>query len=146
MEDAAEIARLTNELGYEAPTSLISLRLAAFVAKPRYFVAVAEIQPGILGGWLSAERRLILHTGEKVEISGLVVDRTKRRTGIGSSLIVAVEQWAAESGIASLVVRSQVDRPESHAFYMRAGYIRDKTQHVYSKCVIPNRLERARNE
>jgi hypothetical protein len=34
-----------------------------------------------------------------------------------------------------IVVRSNVLRPESHGFYESLGYIRTKSQHVYSKCL-----------
>ena len=135
LDDATEIARLTNELGYSASASLISLRLAALAGHPQYFVAVAQVRPGTLAGWISAERRLSLESGEKVEISGLVVDRKQRRHGIGRSLLAAVERWTAECGLALLIVRSNIERPESHAFYLNAGYLRSKTQHVYLKTV-----------
>ena len=133
LDDAAEVARLTNELGYEASENAILLRLSALAQWPSYFVAVAETSPAILAGWISAERRLILQYGERVEISALVVDSTRRRSGIGRSLIGAVEQWATECGIASILVRSRIDRSESHAFYLSAGYARSKSQHVYMK-------------
>jgi GNAT superfamily N-acetyltransferase len=132
-DDAAEVARLTNELGYSASESVIAMRLAVLVGQPSHFVAVAQAQRGTLAGWISAERRLILESGERVEISGLVIDRTQRRQGIGRSLVEAVEQWTAQCGLASVVVRSNIERPESHAFYLSAGYLRSKTQHVYSK-------------
>jgi GNAT superfamily N-acetyltransferase len=138
LDDAAEVARLTTELGYGASEGVISLRLSALVQQPSHFVAVAEVRPATLAGWVSAERRLILQYGERVEISALVVDSTQRRSGIGRSLIGAVEQWATECGIASLLVRSRIDRSESHAFYLSAGYVRGKTQHVYSKSLPSN--------
>ncbi|HEX3837851.1 MAG TPA: GNAT family N-acetyltransferase [Steroidobacteraceae bacterium] len=137
-DDAAEVVRLTSELGYEASESVISKRLSALTVQPTHFVAVAQGRSGTLAGWICAERRLILESGEKVEISGLVVDSTQRRNGIGCLLVEAAEQWTAECGLTSLVVRSNVDRPESHAFYLRAGYVRSKTQHVYLKTIPSN--------
>jgi GNAT superfamily N-acetyltransferase len=131
--DAAEIARLCNELGYEASETLIDKRLRALTQRPSHWVAVAQIGSGILAGWVCAERRLILESGEKVEISGLVVDSAHRRSGIGRLLVEAAEHWAAQNGLAALVVRSNVERVQSHAFYLNAGYTRSKTQHVYLK-------------
>jgi GNAT superfamily N-acetyltransferase len=131
--DAAEVARLCNEFGYEASETLIVERLRALTERPSHWVAVAQIGPGTLAGWVCAERRLILESGEKVEISGLVVDSAHRRSGIGRLLVEAVEHWAAEAGLAALVVRSNVERVRSHAFYLNAGYTRSKTQHVYLK-------------
>ncbi|MGC1459074.1 MAG: GNAT family N-acetyltransferase [Steroidobacteraceae bacterium] len=135
LDDAVEVARLANELGYAASASVISMRLAALAGQPGHFVAVAQVQPGTLAGWISAERRLSLESGERVEISGLVVDSTQRRHRIGRGLVNAVERWTAECGLALLVVRSNIVRPESHGFYLSLGYVRSKTQHVYSKTV-----------
>ncbi len=134
-DDAAEVARLSNELGYGASESTMALRLSHLVGQPNCFVAVAQADQGVLAGWIAAERRWILHTGERVEISGLVVDSTYRRSGIGRSLVATVEQWAAECGIVAILVRSRAERPESHQFYLSAGYVRSKTQHVYLKSV-----------
>jgi GNAT superfamily N-acetyltransferase len=135
LADAAEVARLTNALGYSASASAIAVRLAVLTERPGHLVAVAELRPGMLAGWISAERRLILESGEKVEISGLVVDTAQRRHGIGRSLVGAVEHWAAECGLSTVVVRSNIERSESHAFYLSVGYLRSKTQHVYAKTV-----------
>ena len=48
---------------------------------------------------------------------------------------VAISVVAATSGLAALVVRSNVVRELAHPFYQALGYTRSKTQHVYTKAV-----------
>jgi N-acetylglutamate synthase-like GNAT family acetyltransferase len=130
--DAAEIARLAGELGYPADAAVMVARLEALVADPRRCVYVIEGN-GRLQGWIAVERRLSLEAGERVEITGLVVDGTVRRGGVGRALASAAEAWAVEQGIDLVVVRSNVQRQASHPFYEGLGYTRQKSQHVYAK-------------
>lgn len=131
--DAPEIARLTNELGYPATEHEIASRLDTMLRLPTHFVAVAEEPRARLLGWVVAERRVMLESGEQVEIVGLVVDSTHRRAGVGTRLAIAVEHWAASQGIVTLAVSSNIARTQSHPFYERLGYVCTKTRHAYVK-------------
>lgn len=130
--DAAEIARLTTQLGYPADARAISERIERLSARDEHFVRVATDGTALLG-WIAAEHRLLLEYGDKVEIVGLVVDAAARRSGVGKALVDAVEAWALARGQHDLVVRSNIVRDESHPFYLRLGFARSKTQHVYSR-------------
>jgi GNAT superfamily N-acetyltransferase len=99
-------------------------------------VAVAQGR-GTLLGWVHAEQRLNLESGERGELVGLVVGGVARRAGVGRALVHAAERWAAARNLAAIVVRSNVVRPESHAFYRRLGYEPTKTQQVYRKALKP---------
>lgn len=109
-------------------------RLNLLLPNPSNLVLVAESQKanGLLA-WLAAERRLILESGLKFEVVGLVVDENARRSGVGRRLVQDAEQWVFDQSGRDIVVRSNVLRPESHGFYESLGYIRKKSQHVYSK-------------
>jgi GNAT superfamily N-acetyltransferase len=131
VSDAPEFARLTTELGYPATAGQVAPRLRAFLPLPDHFVAVAAETRGHLLGWIAAERRFLLHDEPRVEIVGLVVNAAARRRGIGEVLVRAVEEWAADEGVERIAVRSNVTRRESHPFYERLGYRREKTQHAY---------------
>jgi GNAT superfamily N-acetyltransferase len=128
--DAQALAALTAELGYAARPEEMRARLAALPSS--HFVAVAEMN-GRVAGWVQAEHRVNLETGDKAELVGLVVAAAARRAGVGSALVRAAEQWAAKRGLRTIVVRSNAARAESHDFYERIGYARTKSQHVYSK-------------
>lgn len=132
IEDAAEIARLSTELGYPADADEMAPRLRAVLADANRPVIVASAK-SVLLGWIGLERRLSLEGGDQAEIVGLVVDARARRAGVGAALVEAAEHWARGLGYGQLVVRSNIARVESHPFYEKHGYVRRKTSHVYAK-------------
>ncbi|SFS13344.1 N-acetylglutamate synthase, GNAT family [Dyella sp. OK004] len=134
LDDATEIARLSGELGYPATASEIATRLTALLDDPAHRISVVETA-GVLLGWIAVECRMTLESGERAEIVGLVVGEEARRQGVGRMLIDDAEAWARALGFATLVVRSNVLRDASHAFYRRQGYVHRKTQHVYAKAL-----------
>ena len=132
-EDCAEIARLGNELGYRSTSEEIAARLSVLDKSDRHRVLVAAGERSAILGWIAAEERLVLESGERTEIVGLVVDSKFRQRGVGRALIDEVERWAQSRGRDRVVVRSNAARSESHPFFQAAGYARSKTQHVYVK-------------
>jgi len=135
--DAAEIARLSLELGYQTTADRTRSALDQMLRSPRYFAVVASAGAGQLLGWAVAERRLTLESGESVELTGLVVTTSARRLGVGRALVVAAESWAVQGGFSSIRVRSNTTRTESHPFYECLGFERTKTQHAYRKLLGP---------
>lgn len=131
--DAAEIARLTRQLGYPATAADTATRLPHMLALSHHFICVAAGVGDRLHGWIAAEDRLLLEYGRRVELTGLVVDAEVRRSGIGHALVAAAERWAHERGVDRITVRSNVVRVEAHLFYECLGYVRHKTQHSYDK-------------
>ncbi|HEY1583449.1 MAG TPA: GNAT family N-acetyltransferase, partial [Chthoniobacterales bacterium] len=137
LEDAAEIAELSRQLGYPTTAGEMSGRLQRVLGGSDYLIAVAEAADGSLLGWVGAEYRILLEIGEEVEIVGLIVRQGARRLGVGRALLGSAEEFARSRGLNSIRVRSNVTRPESHPFYERMGYARVKTQHCYRKSVRP---------
>lgn len=131
--DAVEIARLSAQFGHPVVINDLRARITALSAMPAQYLAVAQGSGTNLVGWIQAERRLVLATGERAELVGLVVDAAARRCGVGTLLVDAAQQWALAAGLAEIIVRSNVARDASHVFYPAVGYSRFKTQHVYSK-------------
>lgn len=133
--DAAEIARLSAQLGYPASAEAFEARLRKLLQSSQHAVFVADAGEGRLGGFIAVEHRLIIEYGERAEIAALVVDAETRRGGVGRTLVAAAERWATELGLHDMVVRSNAVRAESHPFYESQGYGRTKTQHVYRKII-----------
>ena len=132
LADAAEIARLSGELGYPLTADAMRARLAALLSSEQHHIAVAA-SDGRLLGCMHVEHRVSLEGGDRAELMALVVDSTVRRRGLGRELVAAAEQWALARGLDSLTIRSNVARELSHPFYESLGYERAKTQHVYRK-------------
>lgn len=130
--DASQIARLSAQLGYPSAEGVVHDRLSRLLASRTVVVLVADADAQLVG-WSSAELRVSLETGARVEITGLVVDASSRRLGIGRLLVKHLESWAVGQGCPILLVRSNVTRQEAHPFYEGLGYERTKTQHSYKK-------------
>jgi predicted N-acetyltransferase YhbS len=130
--DAEAIALLATELGYPTDEAEMGRRIERLLKSEAYFLAVAEQESRVLG-WVAAERRLLLESGERAEIVGLIVTAQARRGGTGMRLVQAAEEWAMRQGLNAIAVRSNIARTESHPFYEKLGYVRAKTQHAYTK-------------
>ena len=130
--DAVSIARLATELGYPTSREQATSRLEVLASRDSHFIAVAELSSRVVG-WVAAERRVLLESGERAEIVGLVVEPESRRSGVGAALVRAAETWAIAQGLSAIGVRSNVVRTAAHPFYEKLGYVRTKTQHAYSK-------------
>lgn len=63
----------------------------------------------------------------------MVVDAAARRSSLGQALVTAGEKWAAQHGLHTMVVRSNVVRPESRLFY--GERVPADASHVYHKQV-----------
>jgi GNAT superfamily N-acetyltransferase len=130
--DFSEIAQLCALLGYPVSEEVMRVRLDQLLGSSIHVVLVAHNGLALLG-WVTGEARVTLEAGDRVEITGLVVDATARRTGVGRLLVAGVERWAVGRHCKEVVVRSNISRPESHPFYEELGYGRAKTQHAYKK-------------
>lgn len=131
--DTPAIAQLTNTLGYTATAREIAQRLRAVGGSKTDLLVVAVDNNDTVIAWLQAHAAHILESGFRVEITGLIVSPSHRRLGIGAQLVDFGERWAADIDAGAVVVRSNIQRTESHVFYPALGYQPTKTQHVYRK-------------
>src|ERR1700730_11540771 len=133
VNDAPQLAELSAVLGYPVDVDVMTRRLTRLLAHPEHLILVAEAPADLVVGWIHAGEQDILEVGRFGEILGLVVGADHRDQGIGRRLVEEVEHWARERGLDRVSVRSNIVRIESHPFYKRAGYVRQKTQHTYGK-------------
>lgn len=134
--DAPHLVGLLAQLGYPSEAGVVAMRLVEIMnAESQEILIAVSADESRIDGYVGVERRLTLVDGERVEITGLVVDAAARRSGVGRALMRAAEQWAVQHRIHTIVVRSNVTRPESHPFYEGIGYQRTKTSHTYLKAV-----------
>ena len=133
LNDYSEITALTNELGYSAAENQTKEWLGYLLQSENHKVLIAVNEISQLCGWVVVEKRISLEAGFKAEITGLVVGECFRRFGVGKKLVSAAENWAAENGLSKIVVRSNIQREESHVFYKNIGFSFKKSAHNYEK-------------
>jgi GNAT superfamily N-acetyltransferase len=75
---------------------------------------------GAPAGCVYVERR-----GERAYFGLLSIDPTRQRSGLGSRLVAAAEQWGREKGCRFMDLRIVNLREELPAFYQRLGYVED---------------------
>jgi len=131
--DAEAVARLSGTLGYAAAAEVTRERLRAIIGSDSDWVVVAVDSDERVVGWLQAHAARIVESGFRVEITGMVVAPELRRRGVGRLLVAEAERWASDRSAEAIVVRSNVERVESHSFYPALGYRLSKTQNVYKK-------------
>lgn len=129
--DLPRVTELAGVLGYPCTLDVMRKRFARVLAQPEQGIFVAAHGAAVVG-WVHARANHSLESEPDVEIVGLVVDGAARRAGVGRALVERAAAWAREHGSARLRVRSNVIRPESHAFYAAIGFVVHKTQHCYA--------------
>ena len=125
VNDAAALARLMCELGYETTESEMQMRLERIANDDRYrtFVAVHDGEVcGMIGTLTSLSYE---HNDLGGRILALVTLGTMRRHGIGRALIAIAEKDFAQRGIKRIALNTRLARGDAHRFYESLGYERN---------------------
>lgn len=131
--DAGAVAALSAQLGYDEAVDEIRKRIEDIRAQGNGEVYVAVVPPDIVVGWVQVFSLLLVELPPLAEVGGIVVDSRYRRIGVGRSLMEAAEQWARQNGLATLRLRSNVQREDARAFYRRLGYAEIAASTLFSK-------------
>jgi predicted N-acetyltransferase YhbS len=132
-EDAAAVAALSVQLGYEASAAQIAERIAALLAKAESQVALVACVGGEVIGWIEASIVRHLQSEPHTLIGGLVVRDGIRSLGVGRRLCAEIEAWSRNKGLMVVRVTSRSTREGAHRFYLREGYRLTKTSAVFEK-------------
>jgi GNAT superfamily N-acetyltransferase len=132
-KDCPVLARLARQLGYEASTEQIARRLDAVCKSDEHRLLVAQETGGEIVGWIGMYVYRPITSEARVEVSGLVVDETRRSRKVGALLLNGAEDWAISKGLRAIGLHCNVVRERAHAFYERNGYRVAKTQKVFEK-------------
>ena len=124
--DAGAIASMVGELRYGAAADDVIPRVAAIAQDPDATVLVVELDNAVVG-WIHVYGVTWVQMGRFAGIGGLAVADGHRGTGIGTLLVEAAEDWARGNGYPAIRVRSNVNRDESHPFYLERGFHTEKT-------------------
>ena len=131
-KDINVLANLCAQLGYPAVPSDIAARLEKLRHNSKNHIFVAEIpfqtgENNTVAGFISFESYETIYCDAGINITGFVVDEKARKTGIGRSLMKAVEFYAERTDF-HLYARSQVQH----------GKMRIK--HTENSVLIPKRV------
>jgi GNAT superfamily N-acetyltransferase len=137
--DLDAIAEQAGQLGYPVARDELRRRLAAVAATEDADVLVATDAADRAIGWLHIELKRTLVAPLTAQIMALVVDERARGAGIGKELVDAAEAWAAAQGCQRLTVATRVTRERAHRFYLREGFVLDKTSHIFEKPLVGER-------
>jgi predicted N-acetyltransferase YhbS len=131
--DAAAVAELSVQLGYEASPTEIEERIVALLSNVENQVALVACANGDVIGWIEASIVRHLQAAPRTLIGGLVVKDGVRGLGVGKRLCAEVEAWSRNKGFTVVRVTSRSTREDAHRFYLREGYRQTKTSAVFEK-------------
>ena len=125
LDDAAELAVLMCELGYETKRTEMETRLKLILSNPGYKTFVAIMDGCICGMIGTLTYPSYEHNDASGRILVLVTASTARRRGIGRALIATVEKDFAQRGIRRVSLDTRLTREDAHTFYESLGYERN---------------------
>jgi len=125
MNDAAALAQLMCELGYETTKSEMQMRMERIAADDYYRTFVAVLDGKVCGmiGTLACPSYEYNDPGGR--ILALATLGTMRRRGIGRALIATAEKDFTQRGIRRVAVNTRLAREDAHKFYESLGYERN---------------------
>jgi len=125
MNDAAALALLMCELGYETTRSEMHARMERIAADERYRTFVAVLDRKVCGMIGTLTCPSYEHNDSGGRILALATLSTMRRRGIGRALITTAENDFAQRGIRRIALNTQLTREDTHTFYESLGYERN---------------------
>lgn len=121
-DDAAELVELIGQLGYPTGPVAVVRRLERLAATGVDRVLVADDDGRIVGLVGVHVSRSLEHDGDAAKISAIVVDGSRRGTGVGRALVDAAEAEARARGCEVLWLTTAERRAGTHAFYRALGF------------------------
>ena len=125
VNDAATLAQLMCELGYETTKSEMQMRVERITTdeRCRTFVAVCDGKVcGMIGTVMYPSYE---HNDPSGRILALAILSTMRRRGIGRALIATAENDFVHRGVKRVALNTRLAREDAHKFYESLGYERN---------------------
>ena len=125
INDAAALAQLMCELGYETTESEMQIRMVRIAADERYRTFVALCDGKVCGMIGTVTSLSYEHNDPGGRILAIATVSTMRRCGIGRALIATAEKDFAERGVRRVALNTRLTREVAHKFYESLGYERN---------------------
>jgi len=123
--DAAVLAQLMCELGYETKRTEMEPRLKLILSNPAHKTFVAVMGDCVCGMIGTLAYPSYEHDDPSGRILALVTLSAARRRGIGRALIATAETDLAQRGIMRVGLDTRLTREDAHKFYESLGYERN---------------------
>lgn len=131
LTDAAALAGLMRELGYETTAAEMAARLQTILPDARYRTFVASSGKQLCGMIGTTAQPSHEHNDLSGRIVALVVSKAMRRRGVARQLIAAAERDFAKRRVTRISLTTRLTREDAHRFYEQIGYA--KTGFRYAK-------------
>jgi ribosomal protein S18 acetylase RimI-like enzyme len=125
MDDAAALAQLMCELGYETTKSEMQMRLERIATDERYRTFVAMHNGKVCGMIGTLTNLSYEHNTPGGRILALAILSAMRRRGIGRALVATAEKDFTQRGIRRVALDTRLTREDAHKFYESLGYERN---------------------
>jgi len=125
VNDAAALAKLMCELGYETTKSEMQMRVERITTDERCRTFVAMCDGKVCGMIGTVTYPSYEHNDPSGRILALAILSTLRRRGIGRALIATAEEDFAHRGIRRIALNTRLAREDAHKFYESLGYERN---------------------
>ena len=125
MNDAAALAQLMCELGYETTKPEMQMRMERIAVHKCYRTFVAVLDGKVCGGIGTLTCPSYEHNDPGGRILALATMSTMRRRGIGRALLATAEKDFAQRGIRRVALNTRLAREDAHKFYESLGYERN---------------------
>lgn len=135
------VTGLAADLGYADQAAGVAGRFAALKDDPDHGLLVA-VDGEVVVGFLHVAARRALHTDHSAQVLAMAVAASHRRRGVGRTLLAEAEAWAAERGLASVMLYSAERRDDAHGFYAALGYAPNTGVNRYDKALAPASAKR----
>lgn len=125
LNDAAGLAVLMSQLGYETNRTEMERRLKSILYDPAYKTFVAIMDGCVCGMIGTLTYPSYEHDDPSGRILAIVALNVARRRGIGRALIATAEKDFTQRGIRRVALDTRLTREDAHKFYESLGYERN---------------------
>ncbi len=132
-DDVAGLVPLFAEWGHPLSAADVRAVISEWKSTARSEVLVADIGGEIAGMAAVSAGPRFAEPGRYGHLAGLAVAASRRRHGVGTSLLKAAEGCALAWGCDRLELTSSRSRDAAHDFYPRHGY--EETSHHHARYV-----------
>ena len=123
--DAAALAQLMCDLGYETTQSEMQMRMERIAADECYRTFVAVLDGKVCGMIGTLTSPSYEHNDPGGRILALATLSAMRRRGIGRALVATAEKDFAQRRIRRIALNTRLAREDAHKFYESLGYERN---------------------